>query len=122
MLPTLLAVLAFQASATINVGSKGTTIKITAHEGDSARKRDTTRVKKPLTASAEQIANAFSDAGARSLIARARSARLIQDSSLQAYDALTVQRLTIGMAFSKLRRERILFRSDGAARVRWARG
>jgi hypothetical protein len=126
MLATILAVFAFQgATGTINVGPKGTVIKITAHEGDSARKRvDSLKAKKkpPITPTADQLSNAFADAAARGLISRARAARLAQDSSLQAYDAMTVQRLTIGMAFSKLGRERIFFRSDLSTRVRWSRG
>lgn len=126
MLATILAVFAFQgATGTVTVGPKGTIIKITAHEGDSAHRRpDSLKAKKkpPVTPTADQLSNAFADAAARSLILRARGARLAQDSSLQAYDALTVQRFTIGMAFSKLGRERILFRSDLSTRVRWARG
>ena len=67
------------------------------------------------------MANAFLNAEARTLLAHARAARLDQDSSLQAYESSTLQRLTLGLAFTKIGRERIFFRHEVATRVRWAR-
>jgi hypothetical protein len=126
MLATILAVLAFQgAQASVTAGSQGTVIKVHAHEGDSTRRRDSTRAKKraaPRSASAEQIASAYADAGAHSLLDRARAARLSQDSSLAAYEANTVQRMSVGLAFTRWGRERLVFRTENATRIRWARG
>ncbi len=65
--------------------------------------------------------SAFKDASARELLHRAREARLRQDSSLQSYDAKVYQRISVGMGLRKLGRDRLLFRSEIASRVRWSR-
>jgi hypothetical protein len=122
MLIAALAVLAFQqTSVSISIGSKdGPSVRIRSTDGRDSSVENTRRPR--IVATSEQLATAFADAGARSLLATARAARLGQDSSIRAYDASTVQRFTVGMGFSKLGRERIFFRHEGAARVRWARG
>jgi hypothetical protein len=66
--------------------------------------------------------SAFRDARARSLLERARAARLAQDSALLAYDAKTYQRLSVGLGIRRLGRDRLLMRTEHAARVRWGRG
>jgi len=53
---------------------------------------------------------------------RARAARLTQDSSLVAYDAMAHQRISAGLGFSKIGRDRLLFRHESAARIQWQRG
>lgn len=123
MIATALAVLMFQqASASITVGGSKSTVRIHVTDSDSSRRGDSTsKPKKEITATPAQIASAFADAGARTLLERARAARLGQDSSIMSYDASTVQRFTIGVGLTKFGRDRILFRNDGAARVRWAR-
>ncbi|MEP7383371.1 MAG: hypothetical protein ABI910_16910, partial [Gemmatimonadota bacterium] len=73
----------------------------------------------PLTPELE--ASAFRDPGARTLLLRARDARLRQDSSLLNYDAKAYQRLSVGMGFRAFGRDRLLFRSETASRVRWSR-
>ena len=65
---------------------------------------------------------AFIDAGARDLLFRARAARMLQDSSLQSYDAKTYQRISVGLGFRAIGRDRLMMRSEIASRVRWARG
>ncbi|HTE45525.1 MAG TPA: hypothetical protein VK636_09800 [Gemmatimonadaceae bacterium] len=108
-----------QTTISVQVDSKkGADVKVIAREGrdSSVSKR------KPIVATSEQLANAFSDASAKTLLANARDARNGQDSSIRFYDASTVQRLTLKMAFTKFRRDRILFRHESAARVRGARG
>ncbi|MDF1506175.1 hypothetical protein, partial [Roseisolibacter sp. H3M3-2] len=75
--------------------------------------------RQPVTPELERTA--FADASARTLLERARVARLAQDSALRAYDAKTYQRLSVGIGVRRLGRERLLFRSEGAARVRWSR-
>lgn len=123
MIATALAVLMFQqASASVTVGGSKSVLKIHVTDSDSSRRPDSTRKKKPdITASSEQIASAFADAATRTLLERARAARLSQDESIMSYDASTLQRFTIGVGFSRFGRERILFRNESAARVRWAR-
>ena len=70
---------------------------------------------------AEHLRTAFSDAGAQRLLERAREARLSQDSVLKAYDARSFLRISVGIAMRRLGRERLLFRSELASRVRWSR-
>jgi hypothetical protein len=121
MLIVALAVLAFQqTSVSIQIsGSKGASVKVRSTDG---RDSSVENVRRRIVATPEQLENAFVDASARVLLAQAREARLGQDSSILAYDASTVQRFTLGMGLSKFGRDRIFFRHEGAARVRWARG
>ncbi|HEX7018380.1 MAG TPA: ShlB/FhaC/HecB family hemolysin secretion/activation protein [Gemmatimonadaceae bacterium] len=73
----------------------------------------------PVTAAV--LATAYKDANAKALLLRARVARLRQDSSLTSYDATTYQRISAGMGFGKIGRDRLIFRNESAARVRWSR-
>ena len=66
-----------------------------------------------------EIAAAFRDSRSRNLIARARSARFRQDSTLTSYDATVKQRLSAGLNVKAIGAERLVFRSELAARVRW---
>ena len=87
---------------------------------DTARmvQRDT-----PLVATPAQVASAYEDAAARTLVARARAARVSQDSSLTAYDATAKRRFTVNFGLGDSGGpERLLIRSEGASRVRWRRG
>jgi hypothetical protein len=70
----------------------------------------------------ELARNAFADARARTLLERARIARLSQDSALRAYDAKTYLRISVGLGIRRLGRERLLLRTEQASRIRWARG
>ncbi|HEX5829451.1 MAG TPA: ShlB/FhaC/HecB family hemolysin secretion/activation protein [Gemmatimonadaceae bacterium] len=88
---------------------------------DSGRGRgDRAARRVPVTPELER--SAFDDAGARELLRRARAARLAQDTTLAGYDATAYQRISAGMAIRRLGRERLLFRREVAARVRWQRG
>ena len=91
----------------------------------SAALKDTTgRTKRrvvrrqPVTPELER--SAFADPQARTLLARAREARLSQDSALRAYDAKSYLRMSIGMGVRSLG-DRLLLRSEQAARVQWTR-
>ena len=70
----------------------------------------------------EHLATAFDDERARSLLGRAREARLRQDSLLVSYDAKAYQRVSLGMGFKAIGRERLFLRHEAATRVRWRRG
>jgi hypothetical protein len=89
-------------------------------------KNDSTRVGRrraqqiPVTSSL--LASAFKDPGAASLLARARVARLTQDSALTGYDATSYERMSVSMGFKRIGRDRLLMRSERAARVLWTRG
>jgi hypothetical protein len=74
----------------------------------------------PLTP--ELRANAYRDPAARDVIARAREARLRQDSSLLSYDAITKQRISAWLGVRKLGVRRLAYRNEIASRVRWQRG
>ncbi|HEY8830916.1 MAG TPA: ShlB/FhaC/HecB family hemolysin secretion/activation protein [Gemmatimonadaceae bacterium] len=67
------------------------------------------------------LASAFKDSRARDLLLQARQARLTQDSTLTAYDASTYARMSVGMGFTRIGRDRLLMRSEHAAHVTWQR-
>jgi hypothetical protein len=67
-------------------------------------------------------ASAFKDPGARSLLLRARAARLKQDSALLSYDATTYQRVSVGLGFKAFGRDRLAMRAEEASRVQWEKG
>lgn len=77
-------------------------------------------IRRPVTA--ELQASAFKDATAKTTLVHARVARLSMDSALLAYDAMSYQRISAGMGFSKIGRDRLLFRHESAAHVRWQQG
>ena len=91
---------------------------VAAPDGPARRRRRTTR-RIPLTPALEQ--SAFATPAARALLLRARAARLAQDSALQSYDAKARQRISVGMAVTRLGRDRLLMRTENASRVRWSR-
>lgn len=114
ILPAL--VLALQVSGSVSVGSKGVDVQIGVSE-DTTPRREVRRI--PVTD--EMRRTAFKDAGARDLLLRARAARLTQDSALLSYDAKSYHRISLGMSLRATARQRLLFRTENAARVRWHR-
>ncbi len=90
---------------------------------DSVRKaRSAWRALRALPVTPAVIATAFGDARARDLLLRAREARLRQDSSLTGYEADSYQRMSIGMGFGRIGRDRLLLRNERASHVMWSRG
>src|SRR5262249_40825355 len=69
-------------------------------------------IRNPVTA--EVLQTAFKDPTARATLTHARAARLTQDSALVAYDAMSYQRISAGMGFSAIGRDRLLFRHESA--------
>ena len=61
-------------------------------------------IRRPVTA--EDQRTAFKDATAKVTLLHARVARMSQDSALTAYDAMSYQRISAGMGFSKIGRDR----------------
>jgi len=90
-----------------------------ARARDSARKAIRLAKRPPITPAV--LASAFKDARARDLLLRARAARLTQDSTLTGYDASAYERMSVGMGFKKIGRDRLLMRSERAAHVMWQR-
>jgi hypothetical protein len=98
---------------------------------DTAERDSTTgphrrrREKKPpkrIEVTAEHLATAFKDGSAREILMLARDARMRQDSALLSYDATTYQRISAGLGFARIGRDRLAFRSEDATHVRWRRG
>jgi hypothetical protein len=87
---------------------------------DSVRKATRLARRPPITPAV--LASAFRDPAARDLLLRARAARLVQDSTLMSYDAKSYQRLSVGMGFKRIGRDRLLLRSENASHVIWQRG
>jgi len=71
---------------------------------------------------AEDQRTAFKDETARATLLEARVARLSMDSALVAYDAMSYTRISAGMSFLAIGRDRLLFRHESAARVQWQQG
>ena len=112
--------LAFDQQVSVTVGGKpDTTKRALADTIDSDRNRRRQRQRIPVTPELE--ASAFRDAAARSLLTRARDARMRQDSALLAYDATAYQRISAGLGFRAFGRDRLLFRTENATRIRWSR-
>jgi hypothetical protein len=86
----------------------------------AGQRRGTQGIRKAVTA--EDQRTAFKSATAKATLLRARVARLSMDSALVAYDAMSYSRISVGFGFSKIGRDRLLFRHESAARVRWEQG
>ena len=69
------------------------------------------RAPRRVPVTAEHLGTAFRDTAARSLLLRARVARMEQDSALLAYDATAYHRISLGMGFRVLGRDRLVFRA-----------
>lgn len=82
----------------------------------TSRKRERVLPVTPLV-----LATAFKDERARRLFLDARAARMRQDSSLQSYDVLAYERLSVGLGFKRIGRERLFMRTERASRVTWNR-
>ena len=107
-----------QVSVTVGGGKPDTTKRVLT-DTITDRRRRPVRERIPVTPELE--ASAFRDAAARTLITKAREARMRQDSALLAYDATAYQRMSAGLGFRAFGRDRLLFRTENATRVRWSR-
>src|SRR4051812_12153302 len=68
----------------------------------------------------ELARTAFADPRARTLLERAREARLARDSALRAYDAKSYLGITVGVGLKRFGRDRLLMRTEQASHVTWA--
>ena len=139
MLPLLAAIVIAQSTVTLQIGKdkqdsiararqdsiilrreeRRDSIMAKARTRDSVRKAVRLARRPPVTPAI--IASAFKDPGARDLLVRARDARLAQDSSLTGYDASTYERMSVGMGFKRIGRDRLLMRAERATHVMWQR-
>src|SRR5688572_735663 len=136
----LIAALVF-AQSTVNIGVGN---KAAARDSLGAARRESTEVIRQRRDSATRVsrsdsldiarrrarqikltpalmATAFKDTRAGTLLAMARTARLEQDSSLLGYDAKTYERMSVGLGFRRIGRERLLMRMERSARVVWSK-
>jgi len=88
---------------------------------DSLRKEHR-RAKRDVLITPELMASAYRSAAARTLIDRARHSRIVQDSTLMSYDAISRERVTAKAGISAVGPERLILRTENASRVRWQRG
>jgi hypothetical protein len=70
----------------------------------------------------ELRAQAPAPLSAESLLARARAARVRNDSAIRAYEASALSRVSLGIGFRSTGRERVLGRVDHAYSIVWRRG
>jgi hypothetical protein len=139
MLSLLAAIVFAQSSVTLQIGKeKQDSISRAKHDSlaivretrrdsmiarsrarDSARKARRLAQRPAITPAI--LASAFKDPRARDLLERAREARLAQDSTLTGYDAATYERMSVGMGFKRIGRDRLLLRSERATHVMWQR-
>jgi len=90
-----------------------------ARVNDSIRK--VIRIARRPAVTPAVLASAFKDSRARDLLLHAREARLIQDSTLMGYDASAYERVSVGMGFKRIGRDRLLMRAERATHVMWQR-
>jgi hypothetical protein len=106
-----------EVSADTTTKAKNVTISVGVSNGNSRRDRPPKRI--PVTT--EHLRTAYKSPQARALIERARVARMAQDSALMSYEATTYLRMSAGMGFSKIGRDRLIFRHEEATEVKWHR-
>ncbi len=103
----------------VRVETRDSVMRTVRRGGDSSDIKRRRAKLIPLTPAL--MASAFKDARAGSLLSNARRARLEQDTTLIGYDATTYERMSVGFGFKRIGRERLLMRSERAARVVWSR-
>ncbi len=112
----LLASLALAFQTTVTIGPGGGEVR---REGDGD---STYRAPRRIEVTEAHRRTAFKDSAARTLLLRARVARMAQDSMLISYEAKSFQRISVGMSLRETARDRLLFRNENASLVRWHRG
>ena len=139
MIALLAALIFAQSSITIQVGNDKKQKQTDSAEVVAAAKREATRdslrakskakdsvrresrlARRPAVTPAV-LASSFRDSRARDLLVRAREARLVQDTTLTGYDAKSYERMSVGMGFKRIGRNRLLMRFERAARITWRR-
>ncbi|HWH50868.1 MAG TPA: hypothetical protein VN651_04955, partial [Gemmatimonadaceae bacterium] len=78
------------------------------------------RAARRLAVTAEVERTAFRDDAARTLLLRARGARMAQDSAVTSYAAAVHERLTARLGIGERGPTRVLYRQESAMRVEWS--
>ncbi|MEO7084356.1 MAG: hypothetical protein ABI442_05200 [Gemmatimonadaceae bacterium] len=124
MLLLLGAALALNQQVRVQVGGSRERQTIVRDSTNDSTKTDSLNRRKAYrrAVTADVIASAFKDQTAKSTLAHARAARLIQDSALTSYDAQSYDRMSVGMGLGSVGRDHLLYRHESAGRVVWKRG
>ncbi|MEP6619887.1 MAG: hypothetical protein ABJE47_11240, partial [bacterium] len=125
MLHVVSALLALNLQVQVQIGDSPRRRPVVVRDstGDTTATRNGRRGRSVRRAvSADDQRTAFKDATARTIVLQARIARMSMDSALVAYDAMSYSRISAGMSFLKIGRDRLLFRHESAARVQWRQG
>src|SRR5947209_3862570 len=95
-------------------------LRVRRQQHDSLERQ--ARIARQLPLTPKALATAFKDPAARDLLQRARMARLVQDSTLTGYESNGYERLSVGMGFTRIGRDRLLLRGERASNAVWQRG
>ena len=98
---------------------KDVKIGVTIGSGNSGTSGRRPPKRVPVTE--EHLRTAFKTPAARSILLRARAQRMSMDSALISYDATTYMRISAGLGFSRIGRDRLIFRHENATHVKWHR-
>ena len=82
---------------------------------------DTSRPVRRVAVTGDMMRSAFGDSAARSLLNRARIARLAVDSALVSYSAKSYRRSTVSLGFRDVGLEKTLYRQESSGLVQWGR-
>ncbi len=115
MIGIAMLAVAFQVQVNVDVNRAG-------RSGTASASVAVHPLRQRIAVTEEHRRTAFKDPGARALLLRAREARTQTDSSLMSYDVRSYQRISAGMALRESARDRLVFRTENASRVRWHRG
>jgi len=117
----ILASLALQVQIQMGPSSRRDRPSVVVDSATDSTLTHRRRAGRRLAVTEHALATAFKDARARDLLTFARRARLQLDSALVSYDATAYQRISAGLGFSKIGRDRLIFRTESAIRVQWHR-
>jgi hypothetical protein len=92
-------------------------VSVTASVGRNRGDKPPKRI--PVTD--EHLRTAFRTPLAKSTLERARATRMAQDSVLTSYEATAYLRVSAGMGFSRIGRDRLIFRHENVTHVKWHR-
>src|SRR5687768_7132387 len=126
--PPVLVVSALLAAAALLLQIKA---EVTRNPADSTKKdvsvgvsvgnRQDDRPPKRVPVTVEHLRTAFRTPLAKATLERARATRIAQDSALMSYEATAYLRISAGMGFSRIGRDRLIFRHENVTHVKWHR-
>lgn len=102
-------------------GNKGDSTKKGVNVSVTVGRQGDDRPPRRIPVTAEHLRTAYRTPLARATLERARATRLAQDSALQSYEATAYLRVSAGMGFSRIGRERMIFRHENVTHVKWHR-